>query len=124
MQNRVLLVDDDEQIVTSLREHFASFGYEVDFAYELDEALGLIDRLPYDAIITDMRLERSGFAGLQVIKAAQESPFRTHIVVLTGHAWPELEDAASAHGLCVFLQKPVRAAQVLKTINLLVGVSE
>lgn len=123
MPKRILIVDDDTQIVAALQEYLVAFGYEVDFAYELEEALTLIDHLAYDAIITDLRLERFGFTGLEVVKQARRSASKAHMVVLTGHALPELEAEASAYGLCVFLQKPVPASQVLKTINLLVGAS-
>jgi two-component system response regulator HydG len=120
---RILVVDDDAQIVNSLCEYLGSFGYDVDFAYELEEARALIDRRDYDAVITDLRLTRVGFSGLEIVKQIRTSSPRAQVVVLTGHAWPELEEEASAHNLCVFLQKPVPAWQVLKTINLLTGAS-
>jgi len=121
MPQRVLVIDDDDQIVASLREYLVSFGYEVDFAYELEEAQTLLNHMHYDAVVTDLRLSRWGFAGLEIIKQIRELSKPTHVVVLTGHAWPELEAEVSAHGVCVFLQKPIRAAEILKTINLLVG---
>ena len=120
---RILVVDDDAQIVDSLREYLASFGYDVEVASELEEAKALIVRRDYDVIITDLRLSRTGFSGLEIIKQIRTSSRKAQVVVLTGHAWPELEAEASTHGLCVFLQKPVPAWQVLKTINLLTGVS-
>jgi DNA-binding NtrC family response regulator len=121
MPHRILIVDDDEQIVASLREYLVSFGYDVDFAYELEEAQTLLNHLSYQAVITDLRLNRFGFSGLEIIKQVREASSPTHVVVLTGHGWPELEAEASAHGVCVFLQKPVPAPQILNTINLLVG---
>jgi DNA-binding NtrC family response regulator len=123
MANRVLVIDDDEQIVASLREHLVSFGYEVDFAYEVEEAQTLLHYLHYDVVIIDLRLTRWGFAGLEVIRQVRQAGQATHVVVLTGHGWPELEAEASANGVCVFLQKPVRASHMLNTINLLVGAS-
>jgi DNA-binding NtrC family response regulator len=121
MPHRVLVVDDDEQIVASLREYLVSFGYEVDFAYELEEAQTLLSHISYDAVVTDLRLTRFGFSGLEIIKQVREGSKPTHIVVLTGHGWPELEAEASANGVCVFLQKPMKAAHILNTINLLIG---
>jgi len=117
------VIDDDEQIVASLREHLVSFGYEVDFAYEVEEAQTLLHYLHYDVVIIDLRLTRWGFAGLEVIRQVRQAGQATHVVVLTGHGWPELEAEASANGVCVFLQKPVRASHMLNTINLLVGAS-
>lgn len=121
MANRILVIDDDEQVVASLREYLVSFGYDVDFAYELEEAQTLLNHIPYDVVVTDLRLNRWGFSGLEVIRQVREGSKPTHVVVLTGHTWPELEAEASAYGVVVYLQKPVRAAHVLKTINLLVG---
>lgn len=121
MPHRILIVDDDEQIVASLREYLVSFGYEVDFAYELEEAQTLVNHFSYEAIVTDLRLNRFGFSGLEIIKQVREGAKPTHIVVLTGHGWPELEAEASANGVCVFLQKPIKPSHILNTINLLVG---
>jgi DNA-binding response OmpR family regulator len=121
MPHRLLVVDDDEQIVASLREYLVSFGYEVDFAYELEEAQTLLSHFIYDAVVTDLRLTPFGFSGLEIIRQVREGKNPTHVVVLTGHGWPELEAEASANGVCVFLQKPIKPAHILNTINLLVG---
>lgn len=120
---RILVVDDDTQIVDSLSEYLATFGYTVDTAYELQEAQTKIENLRYDAIITDLRLDGPGFGGLEIVKRIRTSSPKAQVLVLTGHAWPQLEEEASAHSLCMFLQKPVPAWQVLKTINLLTGAS-
>jgi DNA-binding NtrC family response regulator len=122
MAKRILVIDDDEQIVAALREHLILFGYEVDFAYELEEAQTLLRHMSYDVVVTDLRLNQFEFSGLDVIRQVREKDGLTHIVVLTGHGLPELEAAASANGVCVFLQKPIRVAHMLNTINILAGV--
>lgn len=121
MADRVLIIDDDEQLLTAYQEYLVGGGYKVDCAHELEEAQTLLDHFSYSVVITDLRLSKLAFGGLDVIKHVHESSPQTRIIVLTGYGWPELKAEASSSGADVFLRKPTQLKELGKTIVQLAG---
>ncbi|HYD31801.1 MAG TPA: ATP-binding protein [Azospirillaceae bacterium] len=82
----ILVVDDDELVLTGLRMVLTSFGCEALTATGMAEALAKLDRLErdLDLILSDLRL-RDGLSGLDVVARVREM-FRRDIpaVILTG----------------------------------------
>jgi DNA-binding response OmpR family regulator len=121
MADRVLIVDDDQQLIDAYREYFAEGGYEVDCAQELEEAQTLLANFSYSLVITDLRLSRLAFGGLDVIKHIRENSLPTRIIVLTAYGWPGLRAEASASGVDAFLRKPIQLKELGKTVAQLGG---
>jgi len=122
MSDRLLIIDDDECLVRAYTEHFSDLGYQVDGAHELEEAQTLLAYFPYAVVITDLRLSKLGFDGLDIVKHVRDRSLPTRIIVLTGYGWPELKAEARAQGVDAFVQKPVRLAQVARTVASFTGV--
>jgi DNA-binding NtrC family response regulator len=122
MTERLLIIDDDDQLMKAYKEHFTDMGYQVDCANELEEAQTLLAHFQYSVIITDLRLSKLGFDGLSLVKHIRELSLPTRIVVLTGYGWPEIKAEARAHGVDAFVQKPTRLSTLAQTINSLTGV--
>ncbi|MGA7929357.1 MAG: response regulator, partial [Candidatus Sulfotelmatobacter sp.] len=114
MLDRILIIDDDEQLVDAYREYLVESGYEVDCAQELEEAETLLAHFSYSVVITDLRLSRLAFGGLDVIKHVRESSAQARIIVLTAYGWPELKAEATASGADAFLRKPMRLKELGK----------
>ncbi|HTR67988.1 MAG TPA: response regulator [Terriglobales bacterium] len=121
MIDRILILDDDEQLAYAYREHFSALGYRVDCAQELEEAESLLAHFPYSVVITDLRLNKIGFGGLELVKHIRELALRTRIVVLTGYGWPELKSEALSHQVDAFIRKPTRLADLVHTVSQLTG---
>src|SRR5580700_6068130 len=121
MADKVLIIDDDEQLVDAYREYLAAGGYEVDCAQELEEAETLLAHFSYSVVITDLRLSKLGFGGLDLVKHIRELSLKTRIIVVTGYGWPELKAEASAHQVDAFVKKPTRLSELAKTIGSLAG---
>jgi DNA-binding NtrC family response regulator len=117
MAERILIIDDDDQLMTVYKEHFTEMGYQVDCARELEEAQTLLAFFPYSVILTDLRLSKLGFDGLALVKHVRELALPTRIVVLTGYGWPEIKAEARAHGVDAFIQKPTRLSTLAETIH-------
>ena len=60
MNQPILIVEDDDQVATSLREYLELSGYFVDQARELEEAQTLLNHIEYSVVITDLRLGTRG----------------------------------------------------------------
>ena len=121
MACRILILDDDEQLREAYRDYLLECGYEVDCAQELEEAQTLLAHLSYSVVITDLRLSKLAFAGLDLVKHVREHSLHTRVVVLTAYGWPELKAEASASGAHSFLKKPMRLKELGETVEVLTG---
>jgi len=122
MPHRILIIDDDDQLATAYQEYLSAQGHQVDCAQELEEAQALLTHFSYAVVITDLRLNKLGFGGLNVIKYIRELALKTRIIVFTGYGWPELRAEASAHGVDAFFRKPAQLAALAQTVSELAGV--
>jgi DNA-binding response OmpR family regulator len=121
MAGRVLIIDDDEQLLNAYRDYFSEGGYKVDCAQELEEAQTLLSHFSYAVVITDLRLNKLAFGGLDVIKHVRVSNSQTRIIVLTAYGWPELKAEACSAGADAFLRKPMPLRELGRTIVQLSG---
>lgn len=121
MKDRILIVDDDDQLVNAYREYLSGLGYPVDAAGEIEEAQALLAHFPYSVVITDLRLSRLSFGGLDLVKFIRDISLPTRVVVLTAYGWPELKAEAANQGVDAFLRKPMRLSDLGKTIEILSG---
>jgi len=82
--SRVLLVDDEPNVLNALRRSLRGRGFEIQTATSGDEALSLMQREPVDAIVCDMRMP--GMSGAQVLKQSLDIAPDAVRVLLTGYA--------------------------------------
>jgi two-component system NtrC family sensor kinase len=112
---RVLVLDDEESIRSLLEEGLGAHGLKVSCASTAEEAAGLISRLPYDALLCDLRLRSAGSfsdgraAAAHVLAAA--GSHRPLVVFMTGE-YVDPSTTTMADG-AAFLQKPFRILDVL-----------
>jgi DNA-binding response OmpR family regulator len=121
MADKVLIIEDDEQLLNAYREYLSERGYEVDCAQEIEEAQTLLAFFPYSVIITDLRLSKLTFGGLDVIKHVREQSLPVRVIVLSAYGWPELKSEASKSGADAFLQKPARLRDLGAAVDMLIG---
>lgn len=121
MKDRILIVDDDDQLVDAYRDYLSGLGYPVDTAGEIEEAQTLMSHFSYSVVITDLRLSRLSFGGLELVKFVRSLAIPTRVVVLTAYGWPELKAEASNQGVDAFLRKPMRLSDLAKTVEILSG---
>ena len=105
---RVLVVDDSPSVLFMLRRTLESMDLVVDTAGSLDEALRMLGRAPYRAVITDLRLagdERT--LGLELVAAARTAHPEAAVIVLTGFGNPAVMDQVFQLGATFYFEKPV-----------------
>ena len=106
MTERVLIVDDEEDLRYVYTRQLRGDGYLLDTAADGEEAIEKIRMNEYAVILTDMRMPRKD--GLAVIAAAREHLPDAEIIVLTGHG--SLENALQAFksgNIFEYLLKPL-----------------
>jgi DNA-binding response OmpR family regulator len=102
MEYRLLIVDDQRDLVTALRNQFFIKGYEVMSANDGTAAMDLVDRSAFDVILLD--IEMPGPSGLEVLKHVKKRQPEAKIIVMTGHS--DYESKARELGCDFFLTKP------------------
>ncbi len=103
--NTVLLVDDEEHVLSALRRVLADEPYEVLCAKSGDEALSLLDTTPCKVVVTDERM--IGMQGSDLLIRIKERYPHTKRILLTGQATVEaLRKAVNQGEIYRFYTKP------------------
>ncbi|MFO7784978.1 MAG: response regulator [Thermodesulfobacteriota bacterium] len=103
---RVLLVDDEEDLVVTLAERLAIRGFDADWAVTADSALELLRGKTYDVAVLDVKLP--GISGLELKNHMAEIDSGLNFIFMTGHGSQEDFMAGSAAaGESNYLWKPV-----------------
>ena len=118
---RILIVDDEELIVTAMRRYFEGLGYTIDSAHELEEAQALLAKRQYDLVICDLRLTGiGGVEGLQIVSDIHQRCADTRVILLSAYGTPEIERESYNRGADAFLHKPKSMMEIANVaVNLL-----
>src|SRR5699024_10005020 len=81
MKKKILIVDDEQSIVTLLTYNMENAGYETDVAFDGEEAISKAMANPYDLMILDLMLPEVD--GLEVCKTLRQNKVETPILILT-----------------------------------------
>lgn len=115
-QPRVLLVDDEPNILTSLRRLLRAEGYAIRAAEGGEQALALLAEEPAEVIVSDMRMPH--MSGAEFLKQARERWPGSVRILLTGYADVASTVAAvNEGGIHAYLNKPWDEAQLLQTLR-------
>jgi DNA-binding NtrC family response regulator len=102
---RILVVDDDPDILTLLRHRLEQLGYAVSTAANGPEALRRIASEPPALVLLDLKLPR--VSGLEVLKQIKQSSPECMVIVMTAYATVEKAVEAMKEGAYDFLTKPL-----------------
>jgi signal transduction histidine kinase len=112
---RLLVVDDEENILFTISEVLRLEGYEVEMAASGREAVATLDAgATYDLILTDLHMEDGD--GLILLEEIRRRSPLTITIVLTGFAAVESAIAALRHGAYDYLAKPCIIAELIHTV--------
>lgn len=91
-------------------------GYDASFASNVTEAKRTIESTnPFEAILTDLLMPDG--TGIEVLTAAKQRDNRTQVVLFTAHATTERAVEAMRDGAYDYLEKPVKNAALLATLE-------
>lgn len=121
---RILLVDDDPALLTSLSAalRLREPDLTVDRAESAAAALKLVAAADYDAIVTDIKLP--GMDGLSLLAELRERIPEVPALLITGHGQHDLAVQALRGGAFDFIQKPIDRDYFLASLNRAVQVRQ
>ena len=108
---RVLVVDDEASIRDLLSKTLALAEYDVDLAPDGRAALDRLRMIPYDLLITDLKMP--GVDGLTVIREARRLKADLPVIIITGFSNEASAIEAVNLGVSGYLTKPFRVPRVL-----------
>jgi DNA-binding response OmpR family regulator len=118
----ILVVDDERAILFALRDYFSFYGYEVDCAEEMEEALALLTNVRYSLAIIDLRLTGlGGNEGLQVLSFLRECSPWTRIIIWTASDSPAVQREVRRFGVDYLIHKPAPLDEVARVAVSLLG---
>ena len=118
--NRVLIVDDDAEIITAIRYALAAKGFEVLVARDGNQGLAMAERDQPDLVILDMMMpKRSGFLVLEKLRRTEESP--TRVIMITANEGSRHKAYAEMLGVDDYIRKPFAMDRLIESVQRLLG---
>lgn len=112
---KILVVDDDETIRTTMKAILQDEGYAVDLAATGKEAIQKTQEKAYNVALLDIRLP--DMEGVELLKLLKDGVPRTRKIMVTGY--PSMQNAISAlnKNADAYLLKPVDVEKLLNTVK-------
>ncbi|MEO6785983.1 MAG: sigma-54 dependent transcriptional regulator [Chthoniobacteraceae bacterium] len=110
----ILLVDDDERLRTAARKVLTGECHRVACAASGREALEMLKEPGFALVISDLQMP--DFDGIELLKQVRELRPEVEVVMITGHGSVEKAVEAMKLGAYDFIQKPLDATALLKTV--------
>jgi two-component system response regulator GlrR len=118
---RILLVDDDVDLLRLLSIRLGGAGYEVSTAESGEEALAKLSVIRPHLVITDLRMD--GMDGMALFDAVRKSQAALPVIILTAHgSIPDAVDA-TRRGVFTFLTKPLDSKDLLREVERALNIS-
>ena len=115
---RLLLVEDNSELVAELLPVLQQAGYAVDFTTDGEEAHYLGENESYDAVILDLGLPKR--SGLEVLRSWRKSTLKMPVLILTARdTWQDKVEGLKA-GADDYLAKPFHPEELLARLQALI----
>ena len=113
--DRILVVEDDDQLRNLLVAVLSSEGYDVDCAESGDIALPLVEKYDYQLILSDVMMP--GISGMEFLEQVKRIRPKVEFIIMTGY--PKVDAAVQAIKIGAFdyISKPFELSEIRERIN-------
>ena len=119
-KKRILLVDDDPEIVEALRYALENRGYEILVARDGNQGLVMAEREDPDLVILDMMMpKRSGFLVLERLRRTHAVPVR--VIMITANEGSRHKAYAEMLGVDDYIRKPFAMDRLVDSVERLLA---
>lgn len=117
---RVLLVDDDSEIIESMRTVLESRGYDILVARDGNQGLLMAEKDEPDLVVLDMMMpKRSGFLVLEKLRRSRPVPMK--VIMITANEGSRHKAYAEMLGVDDYIRKPFAMDRLLASIDRLLS---
>jgi len=121
MAKKILIVDDDKQIVLLLASRLKANKYEIVVAYDAMQAVAKAFSEKPDLILLDIKMPAgSGISVMDNLSNSTETAL-TPVIVITAYPSPEIQQKVKEMGAVDFISKPFKAEDLLPRIRKALG---
>ena len=112
---RILIVDDDYEIIDAMRAALEANGYNVMVARDGNQGLAMAEREDPDLMILDMMMpKRSGFLVLEKLRRSRPVPLR--VIMITANEGSRHKAYAEMLGVDDYIRKPFAMDRLLESV--------
>jgi DNA-binding NtrC family response regulator len=111
----LLLVDDEEQFLGSMKKQLEPRGFNVIAVNRGQKAIETARKMPVDIALVDLKMP--GIDGEQTLKALKKEHEWMEIIILTGHGSIDSALECSRRGAYEYLQKPCNTEELLEVLK-------
>lgn len=112
---RILIVEDDDEMRSLLKDFFEEEGYEIDCVEKGTYAFSKLLKESFDLIITDVRMP--GYSGLDILPELKRLRPEVPIIVITAFGGEEVYRKALSRGAHAYLEKPLHFHKLRELIH-------
>jgi len=124
MQSRILIADDQQDVLDALRLLLKGHGYSIETVNSPADLLAAVARQVFDILLIDLNYARdttSGREGLDVLSRLREIEDAPPVVAMTGWATVGLAVEAMQYGVSDFVEKPWTNTRLLEILQKQIG---
>jgi len=115
MPYRILVVDDETAIREAIRMTLEYEGYRVDEARSGEDGIDKATKVPYDAILLDIKMPV--LDGIEVLENLKQQKVPTPVIMVSGHGDIQTAVECTKRGAFDFLEKPLNRDKLLLSVR-------
>ena len=119
MPGKVLVVEDDPEVLAMILETLNDHGYATVSAENGERALAALAADRFDAVVSDLAMPTMN--GLRLLEVIQDRRLAVPVIIVSGFVTHEVTEEALARGAHAVLDKPFRHEQLLDAIGHAIG---
>ena len=112
---KVLLVDDEEELVTALAERLSLRDIEADWVTCGMDAITRVSEDTYDVIVLDVKMP--GMGGVNVLKEMKKRAIKTEVAIITGYLDSSVAEEAMKFGPLTVIPKPFNDSDIQTVLS-------
>jgi DNA-binding response OmpR family regulator len=111
----VLIIEDDEEMRSLLKDFFVEEGLETDSVSNGYDAVGILVKKRFDLVITDIRIP--GLTGLDILPRIKKIQPEVAVIVITAFGAEEVRRKAFERGANAYFEKPIHFQELRDLIH-------
>lgn len=121
MKGKILVADDEKAVVKILQDRFTHWGYEVDTAFDGEEALRKMASFKPDLLLLDLKMPK--LSGMRVLEESRRTQPGISILILTALSSEAMASTCLDQGADDYISKPFDTRRIRESVERIFSVA-